>query len=198
MIRLVLLDVGNVIVLAMHDITTAALVRHHIRPDLAKRFFANEAYAEFARGRLSPEEFYEFQRMNLQTQLPYDAIVATHDEHMYGVDREVLDVISRLATELAFATDTNPWQTARERRLVRLDYFRPERIFRSNELGALKRDPGTFDRIVRELDRDPNEILFVDDSPEKVEQAQLLGLKTVRFESAASLARDLSRYDCLR
>ncbi|MDP3771741.1 MAG: hypothetical protein Q8R16_05560, partial [bacterium] len=121
-----------------------------------------------------------------------------HDAHLYDVDAETVAILNALRSRgvpLAFATDTNEWQTARERELIDLTPY--GRVFRSHELGALKADGGVFEHIVSELDVEPQHILFIDDSPEKVVCAATLGMVTHRFTTARALQGTLTEYGLL-
>lgn len=201
-IQIVLFDVGNVIVRATHAITWAILEDHGIALEVARRFFANEDYTEFARGNIDGSEFAQrLMSEHLRITFPsYLELRVAHDAHIYDVDRGtimVLDELRRSPIALAFATDTNGWQTAREKQLVDLSKW-SQLQFRSHDLHALKADDGTFERIVKSIQSSvgpsrpaAQEILFVDDSPEKVARAAALGMPTIRFESAMQLRRAL-------
>lgn len=195
-IKLVLFDVGNVVVRATHAITWAILEDWGLAPEVARRFFANEDYANFARGKLDGNEFAQrLMERHLRITFPsYLELRVAHDAHMYDVDRGTLGVLDLLRTSkipLAFATDTNRWQTLREAQFVDLQKY--GRVFRSHDLGALKADGGVFEHILAELGEELVSTLFVDDSPEKVERAAALGMVTYRFTSAAALQQELVR-----
>lgn len=199
-IKLVLFDVGNVVIRATHAITWAILEDWGLAPEVARRFFANEDYADFARGRLDGNQFAQrLMEVHLRIDFPsYLELRVAHDAHMYDVDRGTIGVLDSLRAReisLAFATDTNPWQTLREAQLVDLRKY--GRVFRSHDLGALKADGGVFERILAELGEEPSRVLFVDDSPEKVERAAALGMVTHRFTSAATLRQELTRFGLL-
>lgn len=196
-IRVVLFDVGNVIIRATHEITHAILRDLGIPYTTAVRFYVNDDYPNFARGKLTGEEFGQRTRRRMGG-LTAAQIQRAHDAHMYDVDEGTTAVLGALhdrGMTLAFATDTNEWQTARERELVDLTAY--GRAFRSNELGALKADGGVFERILAELGEEPSRVLFVDDSPEKVERAVALGMVTHRFTSSAALRQELTHLGLL-
>ena len=197
-IKVVLFDVGNVIIRATHEITHAILRDYGVPYATAIRFYANDDYPEFSRGRLTATEFGERARARMNGALSVPQIYCAHNAHLYDEDEGVvviLDALQSRGVPLAFATDTNQWQTDRERELIDLRTY--GRAFRSNELGALKADGGAFAHIVAEIDVHPSHILFVDDSPEKIERAAALGMVTHRFTSATTLRQELARLDLL-
>lgn len=204
MIQHILCDVGNVIVLAEHTRTHQRLIELGVDPAVAALFFQIPAYADFARGRITAEEFYCAERMMLGVwSLTFDQIREAHDVHMYSVDKGVIEVLKTMTCPITFATDTNEWQTAREGQLVDLTTLGSQ-VIRSNEIGKLKRDPGCFDKILELLDGqsadriDPRSVLFIDDSPEKIDKAIRRGMSTHIFTTAQSLRRALPLWEYQR
>lgn len=201
-ITVALFDVGNVIVRATHEITVAILRDYGIPFSAAVQFYVNDDYPNFARGKITGEEFGKRTRRRIGG-LSVEQIRRAHDAHMYDVDEgtiAILDALRDRGITIAFATDTNEWQTARERELVNLAAY--GRVFRSHDLGALKADGSVFERIVAELGESPEHILFVDDSSEKIAMAAALRMPTHWFRSgplgAASLHSELTARGLLK
>lgn len=57
-------------------------------------------------------------------------------------------------------------------------------LFNTWRIGWAKPDPEIYAHICRELDRDPGDIVFFDDSPTNVNAARRVGLHAVHFVSA--------------
>jgi putative hydrolase of the HAD superfamily len=66
-----------------------------------------------------------------------------------------------------------------------------ERRFFSCRLEMVKPDPAIYREVLRELDAQPHDVTFIDDRPENVEAAQLVGLRAFVFVSPEQLAADL-------
>lgn len=205
-IQLVLFDVGNVVLRSTHAITYAILWELGVRPDKAASFFHNSDYGRFARGQITGAQFAQAVREALEA--PYltdELICAAHDAHIYRVDEAVVAVLQELKSygvPMAVATTTNEWQTDRERELVELtEYAPPERIFRSDEAGLTKTDPGGFQRILCRLRITPGQagtVLLVDDSTAADKAAKGAGIQTHLYDPApivgvAKLRDDLTR-----
>ena len=189
----IIFDVGNVIIKADDAITHRILSGYGVPRDRVKTFFENDEYKEFSRGNINGEEFYRaLINRYLRFRLTYTQVVHAHNEHMYGVDSDVVDVIKKLLPNhrIVFLTDTNEWQTERERELIDLRNY-SDFIFRSNEMHMLKSDDGTFPYVLAQLKVDPNEVLVVDDSPEKIRKASHYGLNTLQFKSSKQLTTAL-------
>lgn len=187
-------DVGNVIIDADHVIAFKILEGFGVKPENAKLFLSNSEYLEFSRGRINEQEFYNLLvEKYLKVPLTYDQVVYAHNQHIYALNKgvkKVLDSLSRPA--LAFATDTNPWQTTRERELIDLRKY-TDKIFRSHEINMLKIDKGLFPYIIKNLRAEPSEILLIDNSIENIEAGRSCGLLTLQFKTVKQLKSRLRR-----
>jgi HAD superfamily hydrolase (TIGR01509 family) len=189
--RVVLADMGNVVVRATHAITHAILEDLGIAPEAARRFFANPAYTEFACGTIDGHEFaWQVTEVHLRCRLDERYVRIAHDAHIYALDEAVRDVLARVTVPLMIATDTNAWQTERTSQLVDMGQL-ARRVFRSDELGSLKRDPGTFERIAEAIGEEPRRICFIDDSAQNIARAARAGFDAVQFTDASALVAAL-------
>jgi len=191
---ILLFDVGNVIVEADHEITHKRLQDYGIPIEKARLFFKNAEYFDFARGKINGMEFYraiieKYRGIPLEYQQVKDA----HDSHLRGIDRAVVAILDRMPkSQLAFATNTNDWQTERERQLIDLTLY-SDKIFRSNEIQMLKTDDACFPYIVNQLQVESEQIILVDDNLENILKAKKHGLQTIQFSNAGQLLRELER-----
>jgi putative hydrolase of the HAD superfamily len=72
-----------------------------------------------------------------------------------------------------------------------LDEF--DAFFSSCYLGLRKPDRRIYQVALDVLQRDPEEVVFIDDRPENVAAAVSLGIRGIRYEGSAKLADDLTR-----
>lgn len=73
-----------------------------------------------------------------------------------------------------------------------------DRLYFSSDLRVAKPEPEFFERIVADLDRPADQLLFIDDLDMNVAAAQEVGLHAVRHDpdaGAAGLERILAQYD---
>jgi len=146
-IQFTLFDVGNVILRATHAITYAILWELGVRPDKAALFFHSKAYADFARGKITGEQFAQAVREACEApHLTDEQIRAAHDAHIYMVDGAVMMILNELRDReraLGFVTTTNEWQTAREESMCKLqtDFGH---VVRSHVVGVAKTDPDAW------------------------------------------------------
>jgi len=193
--RVLLFDIGNVLIKADHGITLRKLAEYGVPEERAGGFFTNEGYKDFGRGRISGKEFYaDLVGKYLRHPLTYGQVVQAHDAHMYAVDAGVMQLLDSLkncssASKMAFWTDTNEWQTRREKELIDVSKYGP--AIRSDELRLLKRDADVFQRVLDVLEAEPEEVTLVDDSPEVCELAESNGLNAHVFKDSDGLERFL-------
>ncbi len=65
----------------------------------------------------------------------------------------------------------------------------------SGEVGLKKPDAGIYRLLFERYRIEPGTTLFIDDVPENLEAAEVLGLKGLLFTSAGKLREDLARFD---
>ncbi len=90
-----------------------------------------------------------------------------------------LALLSNMPVGLARRLDAADWLTP----------FSPR--FFSGPLGLVKPDPRIFRHVLAELRAEPEQVVFVDDSPANVAAAQNLGLRTVLHTPETDLAPEL-------
>ena len=111
------------------------------------------------------------------------------------MDTQLVDFIRGLRGDYTTALLSNAWDDLRPL-LVDLwqiaDAF--EHIFISAEMGLVKPDPAIYQAVVSELQKDPSEILFVDDFIENVQAARDQGWHAIHFRSREGALAELAEY----
>ena len=107
-----------------------------------------------------------------------------------------IGILRQLAAseEHVLATVNNESRAMNEYRLTKfnlLDYF--DAFFSSCYLGLRKPDRKIYQVALDVLQRDPEQVAFVDDRPENVAAAAALGIHGIRYEGSAKLAAELER-----
>jgi len=96
---------------------------------------------------------------------------------------EFLEAVNSRGGEVwCLSNDLSEW--ARKLR----DRFKLERYIRgfiiSGDVGIRKPDPAIFQHLIRQLDANPGDAVFVDDNPKNLDAATELGLKTILFDTS--------------
>lgn len=63
-----------------------------------------------------------------------------------------------------------------------------DKMYLSHKVGLRKPNAGIFEYILREQNLKPEEVFFIDDSPEHIEGANKLGIKTHHLKSGEEIA----------
>lgn len=203
--KIIMFDLGNVFLAAKHSITYEYLERLGIPMDRALRYYQIPEYKDFSKGRITDQQFYKAVKKLLgSSDISYEQVREAHNLHIYGVTPGMTDLLQKLSNSfegsIVFATDTNTWQTQRQQEFIDLTGYR---VFASNEIGMLKGEPELVDSkghkrsfyltILEDLRTKPEEILFIDDSVEKIDRARSYGISAIKFENQQQLQTKLSQ-----
>lgn len=69
-----------------------------------------------------------------------------------------------------------------------------KRIFTVDEIGFSKKDPQSFQEILKIIKREPNEVIFIDDTLQNIESANKAEIRAIRFQSNEQLFKELSTH----
>ena len=61
----------------------------------------------------------------------------------------------------------------------------------SCEIGLMKPDIKAYEFVLRDLDAQPSEVIFIDDKIENLKPAKQLGMDTILYKNPTQLKRDL-------
>lgn len=61
------------------------------------------------------------------------------------------------------------------------------KIYSASELGISKKDPQSYEYILKDLKNNPDEVLFIDDTPGNLEAAKEVGLQTYLYTNNEEL-----------
>lgn len=192
--KALLFDLGGVLIDIDYRATESAFERLGVL-DFKNRytqFAQNELFDRFECGQISPQHF-----VNLL--LPFTApgttpnqVVAAWNAMIGSFPPEKLNLLDRLSKELPLfmLSNTNElhwvpvlqeWQKVSAVPLS--TYFNG--IFLSHQIGQRKPQPQTFSWVCQQMGFAPQDVLFIDDSPQHIAGAQKAGLQTLFYQNAA-------------
>jgi len=155
--------------------------------------FESEAWEEALLGRKTVEEFWQAIGPALGLKAAAETEAFHHRYHAdEAINEGVLRLIRRLRRryKLAVLSNSPPGLTRCLDSWNILDLF--DVVFCSGDEGIVKPDPRAFARTLERLEVKPEEALFIDDTPEHVEAARALGLRSTLFTTAERLEEDLT------
>ena len=126
-----------------------------------------------------------------------DSFKSFGDEFWGGdrLDRNLVEFIQGLRGEYTTALLSNAWDDLRP---LLENYWKIagifDHIFISAELKMAKPDPRIFHHVINELQKEPSEMVFVDDFIENVEAAREEGVSAIHFRSRDQALFELAEY----
>ncbi|MBN1400561.1 MAG: HAD family phosphatase [Anaerolineae bacterium] len=163
---------------------------------LPTRLWEGEPWESAQMGRISDAAFW--QRAGAKLGLDDPELIQTLRRDLWDtwvVDEQVLSMVEALRRRYQVAMLSNSTDALEEilaQRYRVADRF--EVILNSARLGIAKPDPSIYTEMLRRLEREPGEVLFIDDRAENVTAAAALGIHVAWFVDAAELTRQLAPY----
>ncbi len=68
------------------------------------------------------------------------------------------------------------------------------KVYRAKDIGLSKQDPKSYEFIIKDLELEPEEILFIDDTLGNIKAAQAVGIHTIQFTLNKDLFEKLRIY----
>ncbi len=188
-------DVGGVLLTNGWDRSSRRLAAEKFRLDWEEFGDRHELVAAaFDKGQLSLEEYLDrtvFYRPRSFTKQEFKDFILAQSE----AQPQTLALMGRLARTKNYLLATLNNESL-ELNLYRIDRFGLRScftiFFSSCFLGVKKPDEAIYRVALQMTQRAPEECVFVDDRALNLECARALGIRTILFESAAQLERDLS------
>lgn len=194
MIKTVIFDLGGVLVRTEDPAPRKLLAdRYGISSNqLSDLVYRSESGMKAMVGEITTAQHWEF--IDRELGLPHGSIDQFENEFWGGdhLDRVLIDFISGLRSEYQTALLSNAWDNLRHllEDLWRVDHVF-DRIFVSAEIGAAKPDPAIYQFVFQELEKKPEEIVFVDDFEVNVTSARELGMQAILFRSREQALQEL-------
>lgn len=183
-----LFDFGGVIINIDYNLTLAAMRRHGSSIEFSQAAQA-ELFDLLETGRLSPEEFREGLRRHYQLTATDAELDAAWNAMLLDVPAERLALIAELRAQghqTALLSNTNHIHIEEINRRLREQYgFEHgiadalDQVFYSQQVGWRKPGEEIFRHALQQMNWKAEETLFIEDSPQHIETARRLGLRTL-------------------
>ena len=198
-----LFDFGGVIIDIDYDATPAAMRRLSRAGSTIAFSQASQAelFDRFETGHLTPAEF----RTGLRTAYDLDATDAEVDAAWHAMLLDVpperlalIGELRRQGHQTALLSNTNALHIAEiNQRLAARYGFKNgiadvlDRVFYSQEVGLRKPGEEIFRHALREMNWRPEDVLFIEDSPQHIATARRLGLRVLHLAPTLTLTAAL-------
>jgi len=192
-IKTVIFDLGKVIVDFDHMIICTKLARHSpLSPDkIYESIFTFGLEAEFDRGNISSENFYQRVKQETKIEIDMDTFKQIWT-NIFTLNPGIDNILSSLKEKyrLLCLSNTNVWHFEHCRKkfpvLKSFDGF-----ILSCNVGQSKPHPAIFEAALESAGTASSKCLYIDDVPEYVTAARNLGIRGILFQSSGQLKNDL-------
>jgi putative hydrolase of the HAD superfamily len=191
--KVIVFDLGNTLIRLDHNISARKIANlcHVDSKKVYDTFFDCDLTRSFERGEISAAEFHRKASELLGVKVPYRDFVAIwndifwEDEGSCALARELkkdyrlflLSNVNRLHFEYI------------RQRFPIMKIF--DKVIVSFMVGAIKPDRLIFEEVIKKAGCDKEEILYIDDRQDLVDEARKLGIDSIRYEGADKLKTEL-------
>ena len=148
----------------------------------------------FERGELSAQVFAEQYIDKYQLVVPTELFLKSFYQWPKGLYQGVIEFITTLRTHFQIAVFSNCNELHWDRLMHEMDLQnRFDHFFASHLLGRVKPDVAAFTHVAEQMDRTPEQILFLDDAKKNVSAAKTAGLHAehvIGFQNARATLVD--------
>ena len=116
-----------------------------------------------------------------------DALNSAHPNEVHAFAKELSE---KYQTYLL--SDQMEFRTEHIKKSYDLSFF--SHTFFSNEVGLTKPNRDIFEYVLKNINKKPEECVFIDDKPENVQTAKEMGFATILFSSLENLKMELKEF----
>jgi FMN phosphatase YigB (HAD superfamily) len=196
-VTVITFDLGNVLVKVDHlrFCRRLAALAALSPQEVYAQVFESSLEPGYDTGRLTSREFYERVTAHFAVVLAYSRfreLWCDIFDPMDGMAAVVSHLAARFPLFLLSNTNALHFEYIRERFSAILKPF--QAFILSYQVGSRKPEAAIYQSLIRQADRPPEEILFLDDKLPFVEAARGQGLAAWQFHSPRELQQDLERH----
>lgn len=198
MIKLILFDIGNVLVKVNQEKMYSAVAKYSKmdRNAAMKIMRKSKTTLAFEKGLIDSKQFFNQIKKEAQLEkLKYSNFKFQWNKCIGDSDPAIEDLIYQLSNDykLAIASDTNEFHAEfLHSKLSVLKKF--DNDFSSYKVGKIKKDKQYWLELVEKIDCDPDECLFIDDKEKNVEMAEDVGIHGITYTTYDELFDELEDY----
>lgn len=199
MIKALIFDLGNVILKVDKTEQFKKLARDSNKTvSYIKTFFENSEFRKaFERGKLNPKQFYEKTAKELNLKMNFKEFKKTWC-YIFTLNEDVEELIKILKRkfELILLSNTDVLHFEYIKNKYKIVNAFDERVL-SYEVGYRKPNPLIFLNALRRAETLPFKCVYIDDIPEFVYVARLMGIRAFQYKNFKKLKSDLSKVGIL-
>ncbi len=193
-IKAIILDIGGILVKESREDHRALLCK---RMKINEEKFHKIAKKHSQKASIGKISAYEYPRLiakelNINPKKFNKVWLECRDE-LFGINKQTEKLILKLKNNYVIGTLTNITKTNDQirRKYNIYNHFKIKII--SNKAGFAKPDQRIYTLLIKKLNLEPSQIIFVDDYKKCLVPAKKLGIKTILFKNNKQLIQDLKK-----
>jgi glucose-1-phosphatase len=192
-IRLVIFDIGRVILDFDHMITCRKLAQYSKKDEkyIYDYIFKSEFLNEYEKGKIASLDMFEIISDKLGLDIPFEKFKKIWG-NIFSLKEGIDDLIRRVKKAAKIAVLSNTDEMHFDFIMDSVEIMKEfDWLFLSHKIGFRKPDKEIFEYITSITGFAPNEIIFIDDIEEFVVAARKYGIKGILFKDINTLKKDL-------
>jgi len=200
-IKHIIFDLGGVLLNIDYSLTEKAFIETGITnfPELYSQLKQTPLFDNWEMGKISREEFIGTLQEVASAPVTDAQIVSAWDAMLLDYPVRRLQILQqlRLYYDLFLLSNTNEIHEAAFNQILMQEHGIPnigvffDRVYLSHRVGLRKPMREIFERVLEENNLIPEQTLFIDDSPQHIEGAKLLGIQTIYLEKGMTIEKDV-------
>jgi len=195
-IKLVIFDIGRVILDFDHMITCSKLAKYSKKDAnyIYDFIFNSEMLKEYEKGKINSLEMFNIVAFELGLGITYEKFRDIWRDIFFlkeGIEQLIYWVKNFARVAVLSNTDEIHFDFIREKVEIIKDF---DWLFLSYEAGCRKPEKEIFEYAINKTGIPPGEIIFIDDISEFVDAANQAGINGILFKDINSLRKDLEAY----
>ncbi len=193
-IKAIVFDVGGVLTSWSREATYEDLKDELGFNDKSVDEFWKNYVHPYGRGEVTETELWEraSRELGIRQVSPKENLIGRTFVKTTKPYKEILEYACKLKErgfKIAILSNTNEVHT---KYVEQIGAFKPfDYIFLSHEVGIRKPDPKIYKHLLEKLDAQPKVVLFIDDTPENIETAKKLGMRTILAKNPKQIINDI-------
>lgn len=200
-IKHIIFDLGGVLLNIDYNLTEKAFVDAGIKdfPELYSKLHQAELFDKFEMGVMPREEFLQTLRKVSSSVISDEQIINAWNAMLLDFPLRRLQLLQQLQLHysLFLLSNTNEIHEEAFNKILMESRGIPnigvffDKVYFSHRLGMRKPMKEIFLLVLEENNLDPAETLFIDDSPQHIDGAKLLGIRTIYLEKGMTIENNI-------
>lgn len=202
-IKNIIFDLGNVIIDIDPDETSRRLRKYF---DLEYDFFKNkmsQTFLDYEVGLLTEKEFSSALAQHAPAEISAEEVLEHWNSMLLDIPESRLKMLEELSPNyrLYILSNTNYTHMKWVRHFLEHNFGRSNfeqwgviKAYLSHELGARKPDRESYEKVLEMEKMNPQETLFIDDHPDNIQAAKVLGIQSVWHAPGKEITSEIEDY----